>query len=143
GNVRELEHAIERAMVLSQREVITAIDLPFARSSSFREGNTLPGVAPPQRPSDAASPKGTPSKPASGEGEAVADVASRLAFDDLARMQYPEAKRRLVASFDEVYTSELLRRTNGNMSEAARMAGLDRSNFRRLIKRHKHHKRAP
>ena len=50
---------------------------------------------------------------------------------------YAEAKRRLVSLFDETYTGEILRRTGGNMSEASRRAGLDRSNFRRLLKRHK------
>ncbi|MGH7438579.1 MAG: hypothetical protein ACRENE_23065 [Polyangiaceae bacterium] len=66
-----------------------------------------------------------------GEGGAAVDL------DELAQLPYPEAKRRLLASFDEVYTSELLRRAEGNMSEAARRAGLDRSNFRRLTRRHK------
>jgi DNA-binding NtrC family response regulator len=56
---------------------------------------------------------------------------------DLARMPYTEAKRRLLSLFDETYTAEVLRCTGGNMSEAARRAGLDRSNFRRLLKRHK------
>jgi DNA-binding NtrC family response regulator len=134
GNVRELEHAIEHAMVLAQREVITAADLPFNRPSAFREGTTLPGVAPPARPSDvvavAAGSGGPP-----GPGRTAA--ATRAAFTDLAQAQYPEAKRKLLALFDEVYTTELLRRAGGNMSEAARLAGLDRSNFRRLIKRQK------
>jgi DNA-binding NtrC family response regulator len=55
---------------------------------------------------------------------------------DLAGLPYAEAKRRLVTLFDETYTGELLRQTGGNMSEAARRAELDRSNFRRLLKRH-------
>jgi hypothetical protein len=54
---------------------------------------------------------------------------------ELAELPYAEAKRRLVTLFDETYTGELLRRSNGNMSEAARKAGLDRSNFRRLLRR--------
>jgi len=54
---------------------------------------------------------------------------------DLARMPYTEAKRRLLSLFDETYTAEVLRSTGGNLSEAARRAGLDRSNFRRLLKR--------
>jgi DNA-binding NtrC family response regulator len=58
-------------------------------------------------------------------------------LETLASLPYAEAKRRLVAHFDELYTGELLRKTGGNMSEAARRAGLDRSNFRRLLKRHK------
>ena len=37
--------------------------------------------------------------------------------------------------FDAEYTMELMRRSDGNLSEAARQAGMDRSNFRRLIKK--------
>jgi DNA-binding NtrC family response regulator len=54
---------------------------------------------------------------------------------DLAGLPYAEAKRRLLNQFDENYTRDLLQRVGGNMSEAARRAGLDRSNFRRLLKR--------
>jgi DNA-binding NtrC family response regulator len=55
----------------------------------------------------------------------------------LADRPYAEAKRALLEHFDGAYTSELLERTGGNMSAAARRAGLDRSNFRRLLKRHR------
>jgi DNA-binding NtrC family response regulator len=135
GNVRELEHAIEHAMVLSQKDVIAAADLPFARQAlPFRDSATMPGVgavsggvggivppapSPRERRSDGV--------PAMGHGM----------FAGLSELPYAEAKRRLVALFDETYTGELLRRTGGNMSEAARRAGLDRSNFRRLLRRRK------
>ncbi len=136
GNVRELEHAIEHAMVLAQRDVIAAADLPFNRPSMFRESTTLPGVAPPARPSDAmisGSAAGSVAPVTPGR----APAPSRSPFGDLVQLQYPEAKRQLLALFDEQYTSDLLNRAGGNMSEAARLAGLDRSNFRRLIKRQK------
>jgi DNA-binding NtrC family response regulator len=48
---------------------------------------------------------------------------------------YNEAKARALRAFDRVYVQTLLERTGGNVSEAARLAGLDRSNFRRIIKR--------
>jgi DNA-binding NtrC family response regulator len=124
GNVRELEHAIEHAMVLSQKDVISAADLPFVRpSGTFREGTAIPGFG--------------VDRPAVRPPEAARSGESRAMFADLAELPYAEAKRRLVALFDETYTGEILRRTGGNMSEAARRAGLDRSNFRRLLKRHK------
>jgi two-component system response regulator HydG len=125
GNVRELEHAIEHAMVLSQRDLICASDLPFVRSSgTFREA-TLPGML-----------RDLPGA-RSVEAEAGGDGATQAMLTDLAELPYADAKRRLVSLFDETYTGEILRRTGGNMSEAARRAGLDRSNFRRLLKRHK------
>ena len=135
GNVRELEHAIEHAMVLSQRDVVAAADLPFNRSpGALREGGTIPGLAPPA-PLGVAGASLAGAAPAAGG--ARGGQGSRAVFADLAQQPYPEAKRRLLALFDEAYTTELLRRATGNMSEAARLAGLDRSNFRRLIKRQK------
>jgi DNA-binding NtrC family response regulator len=125
GNVRELEHAIEHAMVLAQRDVISAQDLPF-KNQSPRE-HTTPGIAAPLRDVSVS----IPPLAAPAIDAAVAMPA------DLADLPYAEAKRRLVSQFDENYTRELLRRASGNMSEAARRAGLDRSNFRRLLKRHK------
>jgi DNA-binding NtrC family response regulator len=58
------------------------------------------------------------------------------AFDAaLAELAYPEAKQRAGDAFDAFYVAELLERTSGNVSEAARRAGMDRSNFRRLLKK--------
>jgi two-component system response regulator HydG len=125
GNVRELEHAIEHAMVLSQKDVICASDLPFVRpSGTFREGVAIGGIG-----AEASGPRAE----LGGRGA----EAAHAMLADLAELPYAEAKRRLVALFDETYTGEILRRTGGNMSEGARRAGLDRSNFRRLLKRHK------
>jgi DNA-binding NtrC family response regulator len=128
GNVRELEHAIEHAMVLSQKDVIAASDLPFLRpSGTFRDSASAPASV-----SDRAAAPRAPSS-----GGAVGGDGARAMLADLTELPYAEAKRRLVALFDETYTGEILQRTGGNMSEAARRAGLDRSNFRRLLKRHK------
>jgi DNA-binding NtrC family response regulator len=52
----------------------------------------------------------------------------------LAGMGYPDAKKRVLAEFNDAYVGALLASTAGNMSEAARRSGLDRSNFRRLVR---------
>jgi two-component system response regulator HydG len=130
GNVRELEHAIEHAMILSQHDLIAATDLPFARfPAALREAPTAPGLGP------LAVRRGESPSPASDVGPE--DDLTRGMLADLAALPYAEAKRKLCALFDETYTAEALRLTSGNMSEAARRAGLDRSNFRRLLKRRK------
>jgi len=75
--------------------------------------------------------------PPSPDESGTVRIGLEAMLADLAGVPYAEAKRRLIALFDETYTAELLRRTGGNTSEAARRAGLDRSNFRRLMKRHR------
>jgi DNA-binding NtrC family response regulator len=107
GNVRELEHALERAFILCHSDVIQPSDLPFGKALPDRDA---------RRRSD---PKS----------------ASALRIEALVDLPYPEAKKRVLELFDAEYTMELMRRTDGNLSEAARQAGMDRSNFRRLIKR--------
>jgi len=50
-------------------------------------------------------------------------------------LPYREAKQQALARFETAYFEALLDRAGGNVSEAARQAGLDRSNFRRASKR--------
>ena len=49
--------------------------------------------------------------------------------------QLTEAKRQSAAEFERCYLVNLMQRA-GSVSEAARLAGLDRTNFRRLLSRH-------
>jgi two-component system response regulator HydG len=52
----------------------------------------------------------------------------------LAHLPYAEAKRLALRAFERRYLSALLEKSNNNISMAARAAGVDRSNFRRLLK---------
>ena len=100
GNLRELEHAIEHAFVLSQGDVIEARDLPA------RDDEPFPATEPPTAVSG-----------------------------DTFALPYAEAKKRLLADFDVAYVRAALDRAGGNVSDAARQSGLDRSNFRRVMRR--------
>jgi len=99
GNVRELENVVERAVVLTSREVVDVEDLP----QQLRES---PG----------------------GGGDV--EVLS------LAHLPYAEAKRLAMRAFERRYLSALLEKSGHNVSSAARAAGVDRSNFRRLLKQY-------
>jgi two-component system, NtrC family, response regulator HydG len=113
GNVRELEHAIEHAVVFADGDTITPNALP-AEVRRAGEG------------------------PVSGQPILAADseaaVSAAGASSDMGTLPYSDAKKRALASFNQTYVTALLRATGGNMSEAARRSGLDRSNFRRLVR---------
>jgi DNA-binding NtrC family response regulator len=49
---------------------------------------------------------------------------------------YKTARDRLLRRFEERYLERLLARTNGNVSQAAREAKMDRSHLTDLINRH-------
>jgi len=68
-----------------------------------------------------------PEPTAGGEG------VSRL--PDLTLLSFREAKAVAIRSFERDYVTALLRRTSGNVTQAARRAELDRSNFRRLVRK--------
>jgi len=117
GNVRELEHAIEHAVVMARGDTIVPGDLPSARdqtSSIF-----------PEDPAAVVSP----------ESDTVLGLAR------LTDLPYANAKKQALEMFEQAYLEAVLRRTGGNVSEAARQAGLDRSNFRRVLKKADLHKK--
>lgn len=63
-----------------------------------------------------------------GDVETVDDV------DTL--MPLTEAKRLAAAEFERNYLVRVMERAGGSVSEGARLSGLDRTNFRRLLHRH-------
>ena len=72
-----------------------------------------------------------PASPRLAHPRSVEDLVAALSLHELA---YADAKKRVLNEFTEAYVAALLRVTGGNMSEAARRSGLDRSNFRRLVR---------
>ena len=137
GNVRELEHAIEHAVVLSEGEVVLARALP----TDVRHGDeahTAPSSTVAHSSSSSSGPHAPPRTvggasdftppPSPKTMTAVVDALG------LAAMGYPDAKKRVLAEFNDAYVRSLLASASGNMSEAARRSGLDRSNFRRLVR---------
>lgn len=53
-------------------------------------------------------------------------------------LPFNEAKKKAVEQFESSYVESMLKRAGGNVSEAARQAGMDRSNFRRVLRKYKH-----
>ena len=106
GNVRELRNVVLRALPFCMTEEITLDALPEALRKQT-------------------APTDTKQKP---HGEDLALPRSDLSFR--------EAKDEILQAFERRYLEELLERCEGNISRAAREAGIDRKTIARLIKRH-------
>jgi DNA-binding NtrC family response regulator len=58
--------------------------------------------------------------------------AARPSLGAVVDVSFNEARAR----FERNYLDQVLQNSAGNLSQAARLAGMDRSNFRRLLDRH-------
>lgn len=75
-----------------------------------------------------------------GQREAPAPAAEggtgQFWTDDILEQSYHTARERVIASFERRYLTWLVNRAAGNMSKAARLAGVDRTTLYRLMERH-------
>lgn len=63
-------------------------------------------------------------------------LSEEPASSDLSQFCYQEAKERALWAFNRAYLTNILRQTSGNLSYAAQKAGMDRSNFKKIIKKY-------
>jgi DNA-binding NtrC family response regulator len=106
GNVRELQNVIERACALAESESITLAELPKH-------------LRPPVPSSE---------QPSVTEQSSMEESASNLTLK--------ESKRRWISKIEAAYVEDLLKREGGNVSQAARKAGVDRKTLHRLLNKH-------
>ncbi len=92
GNIRELENALERAIVLGTGERLPAeaLPLPLTSRSALKKVND--------------------------------------------NLSYQEAKKEILQSFERRFFSKILKDARGNVSQAARLAQLDRKNLYQKMK---------
>ncbi|MFO0626784.1 MAG: sigma-54 dependent transcriptional regulator [Polyangiales bacterium] len=68
--------------------------------------------------------------------DAVVEVSDRAHFDaGLLTLSYADARERVMDRFQRFYCEGRLRAAEGNVSRAAQDAGVDRANFRRMLRR--------
>ncbi|MEM6730713.1 MAG: sigma-54 dependent transcriptional regulator [Myxococcota bacterium] len=73
----------------------------------------------------------------SGVSSKVARSAALAAgVGSISSRPFSEARTQLIEDFETRYLNDLLTSTEGNLSEASRRSGIDRSNLRRMLKRH-------
>jgi DNA-binding NtrC family response regulator len=106
GNVRELQNVIERACALTDGSRITVKDLPDHVVQSSTAARSGPAIL-----GDVAPPTGT-------------DLTLKAAKDQWLQV------------LEVAYLRDLLGRHGGNVSSAAKAAGIDRKTFHRLINKY-------
>ncbi|MGH6689540.1 MAG: sigma-54-dependent transcriptional regulator [Gammaproteobacteria bacterium] len=108
GNVRELQNVVERACALADGDVVKRRDLPeyVIARESLRSAASIP------------------------EGEVDPRQAS------MRGVPLVEARERWMAVLEGTYLRDLLDRHDGNISAAAKAAGVDRKTFHRLVSKH-------
>jgi DNA-binding NtrC family response regulator len=112
GNVRELQNAIEHAVVLLEPgQAIAAQDIPLHRTLV-----------------DSSHKNAIPARDEGGDEEALLEES------------YHVARERVITQFERRYLTALVRAADGNMSRAARLAGVDRTTLYRLMDRHGLHR---
>ncbi len=99
GNVRELENAIKRAVLLAQGDTIWPTDIPKENGGSeTHQGIVMPCVS---------------------------------------HLPYKQAKEEILNFFSTAYFTNLLKKTNGNVTLAAKKCGLERQSLQRLLRKYK------
>jgi DNA-binding NtrC family response regulator len=127
GNVRELKNFVERAILLSGGDTL---------SGEFLESPSPPGASPADFPTHVSSIGGARGPGAPGGlggpgGPGIDDDGLPVHMD----LPFKDAKARLVEAFETAYWRRLLDTTGGNISEAARRAGIHRKSAEYLVKK--------
>ena len=68
--------------------------------------------------------------------QSVSGIVSQPLQFAAADRSFREAKLQAVESFEKAYLSALLKKSSGNITHAAQVAGMDRKNLQDLIKKH-------
>jgi len=106
GNVRELQSVVERAVLLSPGRELREEDTGLAANASSVD-----------------------SKPTTTD-------AGETATDNSGHEIFREAKERMVRQFERTYLVQVMAAVDGNVSRAARLAGMQRRDFQRLLRKH-------
>ncbi len=139
GNVRELQHVIERAVLLSKKDKIETMDIPSGAENAIA-ASAAAGVsyARPIANIESANSSGNPDVPemsAESDGELFEQIGKFI----VGQLTEPVEGEEQKDVFDEIESGVVLaalKRTRGNKQAAANLLGLYRPRLYGMIKRH-------
>lgn len=137
GNVRELQHVIERAILLSKSDTIDSLDIRVDPSAMPVQNGDQDG----SMPANAAAAFTMPSPngsvlPLDLGGEALFEEFGKLVVDRLNEPAEGTEQADVFNSLESGIVLAALRRTRGNKQAAANLLGLYRPRLYGMIKRH-------
>lgn len=134
GNVRELQHVIERAILLSRSNTIETLSLQ-TESAAIAEANaaSVGGLSRSQA-------RGSLQSDDSSASLSIEKLSERIGQYFVENLNEPTSGSENADVFDHIETEVVraaLKRTNGNKQAAANLLGLYRPRLYGMIKRHK------
>jgi DNA-binding NtrC family response regulator len=127
GNVRELRNAVQKTLALRSVGGGRTVSAVFCPSADRGRGSVDDE---PVQPMPARDPQGAALTFVEIDG-------ARVGFStDILAQPYREARSRVIDHFERAYLERLWQKAQGNLSEASRIAGVDRSYIRRLLQKH-------
>lgn len=136
GNVRELQHVIERAILLSKSDTIEALDIQIDPAALERQ-NAAPAISSIAPPPDLVAPSSSgPVMPLDLTGEALFEEFGKIVVDRLDEPADGVEQADVFNSLESGIVLAALRRTRGNKQAAANLLGLYRPRLYGMIKRH-------
>jgi DNA-binding NtrC family response regulator len=144
GNVRELQHTIERAVLLCKTNTITELNIPKTSSEpvSFTYNSQLENSFDSEIPLNHTSANGTGAEVQSFqlsnnlEGERLFEEVGKIIVENLPEPSDGVEQKDVFDSLETGVVLAALRRTNGNKQAAANLLGLYRPRLYGMIKRH-------
>lgn len=131
GNIRELENVVKKAIIFSTGPAIDLASLPPQVSSSLAA--TGAGRISASAVEVSGSDNGSPFLGCLGEAQDGA--LEKDLPDELAELSFKDAKAKVVSAFERNYIGTILRFCDGVVTSAAAMAGMDRGNFQKLMRK--------
>lgn len=130
GNIRQLRNVVEKAMAMCSG----AITADYLQNELGNRGRLQQIQPTPQ--AQMVTPENPVASTAHPTSQATTVLTALLEDDEGSAIPFRDAKDALIADFEKTYLTRLIERNEGNISQAAREAEVDRRHLYRLLKKH-------
>ncbi|HVJ86452.1 MAG TPA: sigma 54-interacting transcriptional regulator [Caulifigura sp.] len=134
GNVRELRNVVERAVILTDREVLTPADITLSSIEAAIESPPVRGAAGSTAPTRSEAPAERPTEP--GPRSAPSSIPVLTPIDPNRIWLEMAEEGATLDEIDKLYIHAVLEHCKWNKSNAARLLDIERTTLDRRLKRY-------